>query len=221
MPVNVFLSYRRQDTPDFTGRLAEKLRHAPGIGTVFMDVESVQPSADFTSAIERALGQSRACVAIIGRDWLGRSANGAARIWDADDWVRLEIAGALGRKANMRIVPVFTADAAMPRAQDLPADIRALTRINGVPFHHDSFDRDADFLADVLLGRKKPARRRILQAAAGLVAAAVVLLAAAVLQHTVTGRALDELVGGPGPTMLLILAVLAVGTLAPFLIARR
>jgi hypothetical protein len=225
LPVNVFVSYRRQDTPDFTGRLVEKLRHSPGIGAVFMDVESLEPSADFALAIEHHLERSEVCIVVIGPNWVGAAEGGPTRIHDAGDWVRLEIAVALARR--MRIVPVLAHEATFPLERDLPVDIRGLAHVNGVRFRHDSFDRDVDYLLDVLMNRKSrrrvpayltrhPKQASVLRAFAGLVGAAIVLLIAAVVQHAFTGKALDQVLGGRGPVALVILLVLAAGTVAPF-----
>ena len=131
----------------------------------------------------------------------------------------------------MRIVPVLAHEATFPPERDLPVDIRGLAHVNGVRFRHDSFDRDVDYLVDVLMNRKSrsrvpayltrhPRQATVLRAFAGFVGAAVLLLIAAVVQQALTGTALDQVLGGRGPVALVILLVLTAGTLAPFVLGQ-
>lgn len=231
MPTNVFISYRRADTRDFAGRLADRLRTSPGIGEVFIDVAGIEPGADFQSRIEGALADSAVCLVVIGHEWAGPGGvNPGGRLHDAEDFVRLEVRAALAN--GMRVLPVLIHGAGMPRAEDLPPDIRALARLQAVTIRHDSFDRDAAYLTDVILKRRKPstfgayARRHPVQAAVlraltGFVTAAVALVLAAAVQNAVTGKSLDQLLGGRGPVLLVIVLILATGALAPVVMGRR
>jgi hypothetical protein len=226
----VFISYRRDDTGDLAGRLADRLRTSPGVGEVFLDVAGIEPGADFASRIEGALAGSDVCLVLIGREWTGPSTGGKARIQEDGDFVRLEVRTAMASEA--RVLPVLAHGARMPAEADLPADIRRLTRLHGVTIRHDSFDRDAQFLIDVILKRRKPSslgaylgrhpvQAAALRALAGFVVAAVGLVLIAAFQKAATGRSLDQLLGGAGPVMLLIFVVLAAGTVLPFMIGRR
>jgi len=59
-------------------------------------------------------------------------------------FVRLEIATAL--KRNIRVIPVLVDDASMPRASDLPDDLRSLVRRNAVEVSHTRFNADSERL---------------------------------------------------------------------------
>jgi hypothetical protein len=52
----IFLSYRREDTRHMAGRLADHLNFRFGPGTVFMDVDAIEPGADFMKSIAEAVG---------------------------------------------------------------------------------------------------------------------------------------------------------------------
>lgn len=230
MATNVFVSYRRADTRDLAGRLADRLRASPGIGEVFIDVAGIEPGADFPTRIESALADSEVCLVVMGSEWVGpRGPNGGARIKDEGDFVRLEVRSALGGQS--RVLPILAHGARMPGPEELPEEIRALTRINAVTIRHDSFDRDTAYLIDVILKRRKPSslsaylRRHPVQAAllralAGFGIAGFALVLAAAVQNAATGKSLDQLLGGSGPVLLVIVLVLAVGTVLPLMIGR-
>jgi hypothetical protein len=226
---NVFISYRRDDTGDLAGRLSDRLSRSPGIGKVFIDVAGIEPGADFVELIGHALAESEVCLVVIGAAWTGPAvADGRTRIHQDGDFVRLEVRSALAGK--VRVLPVLAHGAKMPAATALPDDLRRLTRLNAVAIRHDSFERDAQYLIDVILRRRKPSsfgayltRHPVLAAtlrgAMGFVLAAVALIAAAVLHQAATGRSLDQLLGR-GPVLLLIVIVLAAGTVLPLMLTR-
>lgn len=218
--MNVFVSYRRDDTRDLAGRLADRLRAVPEIRAVFLDVDEIAPGADFAMGIERALARDPVCLIVIGDRWVGERDGGVARIHDDGDFVRREAAAALA--SSLRVVPVLANNAAMPVAATLPADLGRLPTLNAVPLRHATFDHDVNFLIEAVLDRKKPGRagalvRRypmlagVLYATAGAAVAAVLLLVAAVIHRAVLGRSLADTIGGAGPVWILIVGVLAAG----------
>ncbi|MBL8550765.1 MAG: toll/interleukin-1 receptor domain-containing protein [Hyphomonadaceae bacterium] len=231
MATNVFISYRRDDTRDFTGRIVDRLKQAPEIGQVFLDVEGIDPGADFGNKIEAALKQSEFCLIVIGPGWVGRSDQGP-RIKQDGDWVRKEVARALA-STDAKVLPVLATGASMPDDADLPEELRPLTRLNAVSVRHESFERDVDYLIDVILKRKKPGsfqlylsrhplQAGVLRGATGFVLAAVAVLLLAVAHGIVTGgRALNQTLGGTGPMLVAVIAVLAVGTVLPLLPKKR
>jgi hypothetical protein len=70
--------------------------------------------------------------------------------------VRVEIAAALARK--IRVVPVLVDGARIPKADELPDDLKPLVRRNAFELHNSQFGRDADALADNILEDRKPGR---------------------------------------------------------------
>jgi hypothetical protein len=90
-------------------------------------------------------------IAVIGRRWLSSSeAEGSRRLDNPDDFVRLEIATALKRK--IRVIPVLVDGASMPRASDLPDDLKSLVRRNAIEVSHTRFSADSDRLIDAIEG---------------------------------------------------------------------
>ena len=65
--MRIFLSYRREDSSAWAGRLRDVLASRVGEENVFQDVTAVRPGQDFRAAIDGALGRSDAVLAVIGR----------------------------------------------------------------------------------------------------------------------------------------------------------
>src|SRR6185503_10679229 len=86
----VFISYRRDDSAGFAGRLADDLGEVFGARSIFMDVTGIEPGIDFRKAIEQHVGDCAAVLVVIGRSWLGgRGSGDPPRVQDAADLVRL------------------------------------------------------------------------------------------------------------------------------------
>jgi hypothetical protein len=134
----IFISYRREDAAGYAGRLYDRLAAHFGDERVFMDVEGIEPGADFFDAIERAVGSCEALIVMIGNEWLATDSAGHRRLDDPADFVRLETATALAR--GIRVVPVLVDGAVMPRADQLPADLAPLTRRQAVELSHKQWD---------------------------------------------------------------------------------
>lgn len=144
----IFISYRRSDAPGHAGRLYDRLVDRFGPGSVFKDLDSLEPGADFEEIIEATIEQCDAVVAVIGRDWLSSMPDGRRRLDDPQDWVRLELRNALRRR--LRIIPVLVEGARMPSPTDLPSDIRALTRRHAVEMGEATWSSQVTQLIDTL-----------------------------------------------------------------------
>jgi hypothetical protein len=173
--VRIFLSYRRGDVGGYAGRLADALRLRLGSKSVFQDVATISPGQEFTTVIERALSQSDALLAVIGPGWLSASTpDGARRLFEPHDYVRLELGTALNR--DLRVVPVLVGGAALPAAADLPDALQGLAQRQAVVLHDETWHHDIDGLLRSLRG--EPAvptkhRPRWALAAAAAIAVAV------------------------------------------------
>jgi len=155
----IFVSYRRQETSGSAGRLADQLVSHFGAGRVFMDVDTIEPGADFTEAIVVAVESCAVLLAVIGPHWLtATDEQGRRRLDDPDDIVRLEIEAALARR--VRVIPILVENGAMPRRQELPEPLGTLARRNAFTLRHESFRYDAERLIaavdDVLNARAEP-----------------------------------------------------------------
>ncbi|MFV0662972.1 MAG: TIR domain-containing protein [Denitromonas sp.] len=135
----IFISYRRDDSAGYAGRLYDRLAAHFGADRVFMDVEGIEPGTDFVDAIEGAVASCRVLIVLIGDEWLSATdARGRRRLDDPHDFIRLETRAALAR--DIRVVPVLLDRAPMPTADDLPEDLQALVRRQAVELNHKQWD---------------------------------------------------------------------------------
>ena len=145
----IFVSYRRQESSHFAGRLCDRLADNFENRLIFIDVDAIRPGIDFAQAISQALMASDVLLAIIGPQWLTVTGRlGRRRLDDPDDIVRLEIETALARE--MRIIPILVDDAVMPRRRDLPGSLAGLARLNPFVIRHESFRDNTDRLVKEL-----------------------------------------------------------------------
>jgi hypothetical protein len=66
----IFISYRRQDSAGYAGRLHDDLADAFGKSQVFLDTDMIRAGSDFTKTIEAALARCEVLLALISRTWL-------------------------------------------------------------------------------------------------------------------------------------------------------
>jgi hypothetical protein len=120
-----------------------------------MDVNAIQPGRDFRKAIDDCIHECSVLLAIVGREWLeSKDASGRKRLEDETDFVRLEIASALGR--DIPVIPVLVRGAKMPRADQLPSDLRELAYRNAVELTHARWKSDVQVLIQALRPHMKP-----------------------------------------------------------------
>jgi hypothetical protein len=134
----IFISYRREETAGYAGRLYDRLSDRFGEDRVFMDVDSIAIGVDFTRAVIEAVSACNILLALIGQDWSAiTDSEGKRRIDNPDDFVRVEIETALQR--DIRVVPVLVDGAVLPQADDLPPSLRPLTRRQALKLSHAGF----------------------------------------------------------------------------------
>jgi hypothetical protein len=208
----IFLSYRREDTRHFAGRLFDRLAERFGTDNVFMDVNSIEPGVDFGEAIENAVGGCDVFLALIGNLWLEPTdEQGHRRIDDPDDPVALEVKTALQHR--ILVIPVLVDGAAVPLRHELPDVLAPLARRNGVRLHHETFNTDLSTLMTALdralrndtiltrVLRKLVQSRRMRLILAGVVLAAVLLMITiTVLVHSTASDTITATIPvGQGP----------------------
>ena len=102
----IFISYRREDTSPEAGRLYDRLAGHFGKDQVFMDIDTIRPGVDFVEVINDSVASCEVLIAVVGKQWLTSTDEaGNRRLDDPEDWIRLEIAAALGR--NIRVIPTL------------------------------------------------------------------------------------------------------------------
>jgi hypothetical protein len=152
--LKIFLSYRREDSGDVTGRLYDRLTQHLGSAQVFKDVDSIPPGVDFRAYLANQIEACDVMLVVIGTHWLAPDATGRRRIDNPQDFVRIEIETALER--GMPIVPILVSGAEIPSAEQLPEALAALAYRQARLLRPDpDFHLDVDRL---LLGLDRLAR---------------------------------------------------------------
>ncbi|TVR22952.1 MAG: toll/interleukin-1 receptor domain-containing protein [Anaerolineaceae bacterium] len=124
--VKIFISYRRADNPCFAERIRDWFMLVYKRENVFMDFDAIPPFVDFEAFIIEQIKKIDVMLVIIGQEWLShlkqREKSGTT------DYVRLEIKQALAM--GKLVAPILVDGATMPRANQLPEDIRPMLRAN-------------------------------------------------------------------------------------------
>ncbi|MGE3509739.1 MAG: toll/interleukin-1 receptor domain-containing protein [Vicinamibacterales bacterium] len=146
----VFLCYRRRDTAGYAGRLHEALVASLGSENVFIDIHNIRPGQDFRAILLETLQLADHVMVLIGPGWLERDVEGRRRLDAPEDYVRLEIATALTKHRS--VIPVLVGGAAVPKASDLPADLRALAQRQRFVLNDESWRQDVKRLISAMVG---------------------------------------------------------------------
>lgn len=145
----IFISYRREDSAGWTGRLADRLKECFGSESIFIDIDTIEPGADFTEALRKAVGSCDVLLAVIGPRWTTvTDKTGTPRLHDPSDWTRVEIASALTRK--IRVIPVLVGGATMPSTEFLPDDLDGLAQRQAHELSDKRWTYDIERLVQVL-----------------------------------------------------------------------
>jgi formylglycine-generating enzyme required for sulfatase activity len=165
---DIFISYRRDDTAGWAGRLAADMRREFPKCEVFQDIASIEIGEDFVEPMRRSLASCAAVIIMIGPRWLKiADERGRRRLDDPEDWVRLEVIESLQR-AGLRIMPVLVGNATMPKAADLPAPLKPLATINAHEITDKRWEYDVSQLVAALkkikslgsVSKRAPARSK-------------------------------------------------------------
>ena len=153
----LFISYRRADSVDISGRLYDRLADHFGEGNVFKDVDSIPLGVDFRDHIENMVSKCSVLLVVIGSQWLGSSIINArqSRLEDPHDFVRIEVEVAF--KRNIRVVPLLVQGARMPAEGSLPPSLKGLAYRQSIEIRSDpDFHRDVNRLIEGLVRAELP-----------------------------------------------------------------
>ena len=160
--MNIFISYRRDDSAVAARLLHRELQDRFGAGPVFMDIDDIGYGDDFVDVIDERLAKADVVIVVIGPRW--------QRIIDerlrGDDWVRHEVARSLelraaglapsplapARRGRPLVLPVLLDDTDWPAAT-LPQDIAPLQRLSALKFRKASLKADLNELLQAVQGQ--------------------------------------------------------------------
>ncbi len=121
----IFISYRQDDTEAWAILLCESLAKVFGEKQVFLDKDTLR-AGNWRDQINQALDRCAVVLIVIGPRWLTIvDGQNRPRISLPDDVHHQEVALALSRP-DVTVIPVLVDEAAMPRTDQLPTDLRRL-----------------------------------------------------------------------------------------------
>ncbi|HEY7622063.1 MAG TPA: toll/interleukin-1 receptor domain-containing protein [Solirubrobacteraceae bacterium] len=149
MAERIFISYRREDSRGYAGRLQGDLSRRYTSEAVFRDIE-IPPGVDFAQHINMLIDHCNVVLVMIGNGWSdARDSKGARRLDKDEDWVRLEIERALAR-SNVEVIPVLVDGAKLPPREELPPTLAPLRRLNAFELSDRRWDYDVNELGRYL-----------------------------------------------------------------------
>lgn len=158
---HVFISYRRDDG-GHAGRLYDHLKRTFSASSVYFDAKDLKGGAVYRAELGQAVRTARACLAVIGQQWL--SAKNRARLHGPEeDVLRDELRAALDcaeQDATYGLMQVLAGGASPLNGADLPALLAGLADRQAHRLYDEYYD---DCVADLiaLLERKYAMRRRV------------------------------------------------------------
>jgi S1-C subfamily serine protease len=178
MAGRIFISYRRDDARADARSIHDRLARKFGDANVFMDVDSLMAGQRFDRQLDEALANCDVLLAVMGSRWTEALTERMKE--NERDFVHDEIAAAL--KRDIAVIPVLVGQEArmpqMPRAAELPENIRDLAMYQKHSITHESFSRNIDDLIEaveaVRRAKGKPRRIMPLIVVGGVVAIALV-----------------------------------------------
>ena len=158
MTSKVFISYRRDDSAGYAGRLHDRLSAEFGRQQIVMDVDSFDLGVNFVTALREEVSKCDVLLAVIGPNWLNvRDEAGRRRLDNPNDFVRTEIATALQR--NIRVIPILLDGTRPPQPDQLPQNLQELSLRNALDVRHTSFSSDVGKLVHALKTREEGLKR--------------------------------------------------------------
>lgn len=156
---NIFISYRRDDSAGYSGRLADCLTRVFDDQQVFRDFEDIVPGQNFVESIRRNLSTADVMLVLLGKHWLdAKDGLGNRRLDNSEDFVRLEIETALQR--NIHIIPILLNEAQMPKASDLPASLSTLVLHQALTLSDSRWEQDMQQLMSHLTTLVRPVKHK-------------------------------------------------------------
>lgn len=141
---HIFISYRRNDSANETGRIYDHLEDRFGRGALFRDVDTIASGDSFRERINEAIEQCQVVLVVMGANWLSiKDNNGRRRLDDPNDWVRVEVETSF--RKGVHVIPVLLGSVNMPRQRDLPKNMQPLIERNAARVRQDpDFRRDME-----------------------------------------------------------------------------
>ena len=140
---NIFISYRREDSAAWAGRLCDYLNRLVGAERVFMDIEDIAPGKRFAQTIDDTIARCEIALIVIGPRWADILRQRAQET--QKDFVCHEIESVLARQ--MTIVPVLVGGASIGQFAGLPEKLAGISQYQVAELGDKTFNDDCRRMA--------------------------------------------------------------------------
>ena len=142
--MKIFISYRRADSKYVVDRIRDRLIDAYGEDAIFRDIESIPLGQNFSDVLKETTTTCDVMLVAIGPQWASiTDAQGNKRLFDPNDYTRLEVEAGLANK-KIPVIPILVMNAMMPSAAEIPESLKDLLFRNAI-----SIRNDPDFAPDI------------------------------------------------------------------------
>ncbi|MFL6117844.1 MAG: toll/interleukin-1 receptor domain-containing protein [Catenulispora sp.] len=150
MKPRIFICFRKADSRWARNRVYHELAARFGTEQVFKSGASIPPGADYVDVLTHQAAACELMLVLIGPRWADITDGHGRRMLDNErDWVRLEIGTAL--RSGNRVLPILLGEATMlPDADELPAELAQLSRLQFLRLEESRFRAGLDELVSVL-----------------------------------------------------------------------
>ena len=138
----IFVSYRRADTEAVASHLTEDLAARLEKDTVFSDFDGIPAGVSWQQRLDEALDEAECVLILIGKRWLTVRSKGRRRLDNEHDEVRREVAGALKRAGDTKVIPVLVDVDKMPTREKLPPEIAELAGLQALHLRNREWRND-------------------------------------------------------------------------------
>jgi hypothetical protein len=132
-PINVFVSYRRDDIGGYAGRIYDRLEQH---FEVFFDTNSIEPGRPLSDTIKKSIKSTDFLLVVLG----DKSCEEFQKKLATLDYVAEEIREAYAK--NKMIIPILVNHATMVSVECLPKDILFFPELAAARITHDNFNSD-------------------------------------------------------------------------------
>jgi hypothetical protein len=148
MSLEIFISYRRQDTSGYALGLRREFAKTLTSARVFLDVDSLEAGMRWRDEIRDRLDACDVMLVLIGDEWLV-TRDGERKLHRENDPLRYELEYAFQR-GGITIIPILLEDTKMPAIEQLPRPIARLSEIQAEAIHDRTYDGDVNRLIERL-----------------------------------------------------------------------
>ncbi|WP_181320108.1 toll/interleukin-1 receptor domain-containing protein [Saccharothrix carnea] len=140
----VFINYRRRDDAYAAAFLDFFLSQRFGADQIFRAGRSIPAGEDYETCLNAAIDHCIAMLVVVGQDWPKSFDRSNASV----DWVRVEISKAL--KRQIRVIPVLLSGVPRIRPEELPPELRSVSRFQYLRFDYRNTEQDLSYIASEL-----------------------------------------------------------------------